>query len=173
MSSLLGATTRRRIANRMLAIGCALLLAGALAPAVYAAGPNLTGMNWSSLNADQRRALQPLSERWSQMQPDQQRKWLAVSGNFKQLSADEQQRLHARMGDWARMSNAERMQTRRNFGTARDELSAGERKAKWDEFNNLDADERKALAPKSQPVRSTAPAARTQPLTVTLPERRN
>ena len=153
-----------------LTFACATLI-GVTAPTL-AAGPALTGVSWASLSGDQKRALQPLADRWGQMPPEQQRKWIAVSANYKQLSPREQERLQDRMEEWAGMSNSQRMEARRNFGTARQELSADERKAKWDEFNNLDSDQRKALAPKNAPVRSTAPAPRTQPLTVTLPEKR-
>ena len=153
------------------AIACAVLVDLGTAPSL-AAGSGLAGVGWSSLSADQKQALQPLASRWSQLQPEQQRKWIAVSANYKQLSPREQERLQDRMEEWAGMSNSQRMEARRNFGTARKELSADERKAKWDEFNNLDSDQRKALAPKTTPVRSTAPAPRTQPLTVTLPEKR-
>ena len=160
----------RRTLLPLTAIACAAWMSMA-APAL-AAGPALTSVSWASLSGDQKRALKPLADRWAQMQPEQQRKWLAVSANYKQLPPHEQERLQDRMAEWASMSNSQRMEARRNFGTARKDLSADERKAKWDEFNNLDSDQRKALKPKSTPVRSTAPAARTQPLTVTLPEKR-
>jgi hypothetical protein len=134
--------------------------------------PILTSVEWSSLSADQKAALQPLARRWSRMSPDNQRKWLAVSSNYKHLSPAEQELLHERMVDWASMSKAKRMQTRVNYGNARKSLSADERKAKWDEFRSLDEDEREALARKGNPpsVRSTAPAVQPQPLRVKLPE---
>ena len=163
-------TMLRRTLLPLTAMACAALV-GAATPAL-AAGPALTSVSWASLSGDQKRALKPLADRWAQMQPEQQRKWLAVSANYKQLPPHEQERLQDRMEEWADLSNSQRMEARRNFGTARKDLSADERKAKWDEFNNLDSDQRKALKPKTTPVRSTAPAARTQPLTVTLPEKR-
>ncbi|ARU05431.1 hypothetical protein CCO03_12695 [Comamonas serinivorans] len=133
--------------------------------------PMLTSVSWGSLSASQKAALQPLAERWSAMSPEHQRKWLAVSSNYKQLSPPEQARLHERMLDWAKMSKAERMQARRNYGNAKGELSADERKAKWDAFKSLDDDEREALAREGNPtrIRSTAPAVQPQPLNVKLP----
>ena len=152
---------------------CSVWLLHASLPQVQAQpAPILTSVNWRSLSASQKAALEPLADRWPHMTPEHQRKWLAISSNYRQLSGPEQERLHERMLTWAKMSSAQRMQTRRNYDNARETLSADQRRARWDAYKNLGDDERDALMRKGNPVRlrGTAPAVQAQPLKVKLPE---
>jgi len=79
----------------------------------------------------------------------QQRKWLEVSRNYHSLSDVEKVNMHSRMGAWAALSNRERAEARLNFATTNElshELTAAEKKAKWDAYQSLSAEEKKKLA---------------------------
>ena len=89
---------------------------------------------WSSLNAEQKRALAPLASHWRGLSSDQQRKWVAVSHNFNRMSPDERATLQSRMTEWANLTPAQRTQARLNFGEVR-RVPADERRAKWEEYS--------------------------------------
>lgn len=140
-----------------LAIGLALALS-ALPPAPAHAQSPLGAANttpWSQLSKAQKAALQPLATQWGSLPADHQQKWLAVAAQYPQLAPQEQARMQQRMTHWAAMSRSEREQTRRNFDAAREATSTQERKAKWDAYQNLGENERKALIPAPPP---SAPA---------------
>jgi hypothetical protein len=119
---------------------------------------------WKALSSEQRNALRPLATLWPSLQPDQQRKWLALATNFNRMGPDEQETLQGRMAEWAKLSPAQRTQARLNFGEARRAAPADERRAKWEEYQALPAEERERLA-KDRPARpaGAAPALRPTP----------
>lgn len=142
------------------------------------AGPALPGsVGWNTLSDEQRRALSPLSSLWPSLRPEHQRKWLALAHNFNRMSPDEQATLQGRMAEWARLTPGQRTQARLNFGEVR-RVPADEKRAKWEEYQALPAEERQRLAKdRVKPPVSAAPALRPAPadrfvrppLTVTTP----
>ena len=118
---------------------------------------------WIELTPDQQHALRPLAPSWNGMTESHKRKWLAISQNFRSLSPDEQAKLQTRMTEWAALSPQQRTQARLNFAEAK-RLPADERKAKWEAYQALSAEEKRKLAagaPKKTPP--TAAAVRPTP----------
>jgi hypothetical protein len=104
---------------------------------------------WSKLTPAQQKALQPLARSWDPLSAGQQRKWLEVSRNYHSLSDVDKANMHSRMAAWAALSNRERAEARLNFATTNElshELTAAEKKAKWDAYQSLSAEEKKKLA---------------------------
>lgn len=118
---------------------------------------------WSSLTAEQKSALQPLASQWPTLSQDHQRKWVALTHNFNRLSEDEQATLQGRMSEWAQLSPAQRNQARMNFHEVR-RVPADEKRAKWEEYQALPAQERERLAgDRPKPPAGVAPALPSPP----------
>jgi hypothetical protein len=121
------------------------------------------GLAWSDLSAAQQRALAPLAGSWSGMTDGHKRKWIAQAANHASLSEAEQAKQHERMTDWAALSPAQRAQARLNFARTK-ALPADEKKAKWDAYQALSAEERRSLAAQGrEKPRGAAPATRPVP----------
>lgn len=122
------------------------------------------GPAWAALPPQQRQALAPLAGTWDSLSAGQQRKWLEVSRNYPALTIVDQAKMHGRMSEWVGLSARERSAARLNFAATSEiakELSPEERKAKWDAYQALSADERKKLANQaSRPPVGAAPATR-------------
>lgn len=118
------------------------------------------GPNWAELSASQRQALQPLQAQWSGIDQQRKQKWLDVAARYPGLPAVQQQRLHERMLDWATMTPAQRNAARISFEELR-RLPATERQTRWETYQNLPAEERKALTAQasSRPLAASAPQA--------------
>ena len=100
---------------------------------------------WNSLTAEQKRALKPLASQWRGLSSEHQRKWVALTHNFNRMSEEEQTTLQGRMSEWAQLTPAQRNQARMNFYEVR-RLPADEKRAKWEEYLALPAEERERLA---------------------------
>lgn len=100
---------------------------------------------WAALTSEQQDALAPLKRDWPGIDAARRRKWMELANRFSTLPAPEQQRVQARMTEWAQMSPDERARARLHFQETR-KLSPQERKARWDAYMALPADERRALA---------------------------
>ncbi|MBP7564901.1 MAG: DUF3106 domain-containing protein [Burkholderiaceae bacterium] len=122
-----------------------------------------SGLAWSDLSSAQQRALAPLAGSWSGMTDGHKRKWIAQAANHASLSEAEQAKQHERMTDWAALSPAQRAQARLNFARTK-ALPADEKKAKWDAYQALSAEERRSLAAQGrEKPRGAAPATRPVP----------
>ena len=118
---------------------------------------------WGSLNAEQKRALKPLSAQWRSLTGEHQRKWIALTHNFSRMSPEEQTTLQGRMGEWAQLSPAQRTQARMNYDEVR-RVPADEKRAKWEEYQALPAEERERLAgDRPKAPAGVAPALRATP----------
>lgn len=132
-------------------------------PASSPVTPLPGSIGWTTLTAEQHSALSPLAGLWGTLRPQHQRKWIALAHNFNRMTAEEQSMLQGRMTEWAKLSAAQRTQARLNFGEAR-RLSADKKRAKWEEYQALSADERERLAKdRPKPPVSAAPALRPTP----------
>ncbi|PUE27994.1 DUF3106 domain-containing protein [Limnohabitans sp. Jir72] len=137
---------------------CFLSSAAQTAPAPV---PSITaaanaGSNWQALKPQQKLALAPLAAQWGSLTPQQQSKWLAISQNFTQLPANEQAIMHTRMADWVGMSPQQRNQARFNY-YAIQSLSTEDKKAKWEAYQALSAEDKRLLsAGTTGPAKSAA-----------------
>jgi len=121
------------------------------------------GVAWADLNTEQQTALQPLATLWPKLPAEHQRKWLALAHSFDRMTPDEQDTLHSRMAEWARLTPAQRTRARLGFGEVR-QLPADEKRAKWEEYQALPAEERDRLAREQpRPPAGAAPALRPAP----------
>jgi Protein of unknown function (DUF3106) len=121
-----------------------------------------THPTWSELGGEQRAALQPLAGSWAGLSEPQKRKWIALSRNFSRMSPPEQSKLHSRMNEWVALSPQQRAQARLNFGETKD-LSADDKKAKWEAYQALSPEEKRKLAAGARP-RTPQTAAAVKPV---------
>jgi hypothetical protein len=122
--------------------------ASATSPAKTAKSPSKP--LWRDLSAKQQQALLPLAAHWDGLTEAHKRKWLAVSRNHAQLSAADKATLHSRMTEWAALSQQQRAQARFNFAEVK-QVPADERKAKWEAYQALSAEEKHRLAEGAAP----------------------
>ena len=78
-------------------------------------------------------------------------KWLEVANRFPAMPAADQQRVQERMAEWARMTPAERGRARLSFQESK-LLSPEQKQARWEAYQALPDEERKALATRGKPV---------------------
>ena len=145
-------------AKRLTAFALTWVLAGLLSlpTLVVAAGaaheaasrPAGEGPSWSSLTAAQRSALAPLERDWPQIDAQRKAKWLEVASRFPALPPTEQKRVQERMTEWARLSPAERGRARLSFQESK-QLTPEQKQAKWEAYQALPDEQRRALAQKS------------------------
>jgi hypothetical protein len=123
---------------------------------------------WQALTARQRQNLAPLERDWPGLGAASKAKWLEVSSRLPTMPADEQQRVQARMAEWARLTPAERGQARLSFQEKK-ALTPEQKQQRWEAYQALPDDQRRALAAKAQAVddrkRNTAAASAPAPAT--------
>ncbi len=117
---------------------------------------------WTELTPTQQQALKPLALNWDTISDAQKRKWLEISKNFASLPPEGQVTMHSRMNDWVKLSPQERAQARLNFAKTQElskELTPEEKKAKWETYQALSAEEKQKLAAKASPKPTGAATA--------------
>lgn len=116
---------------------------------------------WEQLTQAERQVLQPLQHEWPSIDTARKQKWRELAGQFPRLSAERQELLRSRMNAWARMSPTERSAARLRYQEAK-RLPEAERAARWQSYQSLPEDQRKAFADKAQsrgaPSKATPPA---------------
>jgi hypothetical protein len=126
------------------------------------AAPNASRPSWPELTPPQQLALAPLALSWNTLSEVQKRKWLEISKNYAALSPEGQATLHSRMNEWVTLSHQQRAQARLNFGKTKElskELTPEEKKAKWQTYQALSAEEKQKLAAKASPKPAGAATA--------------
>lgn len=116
---------------------------------------------WSSLTPSQRQALAPLERDWPNIDAARRSKWMEIAGRLPTMPADERKRMQDRMTEWARLTPDERGRARLSFQEAK-QLSPQERQARWEAYQALPEEDRKALASRAQDKRqspATPPAS--------------
>lgn len=113
---------------------------------------------WSELSTPQKEALYPLANRWSLLSEVQKRNWLHLAAGFHALSPEEQTKMLERITDWANLSAQQRSQARLNFAAAA-KLPAESKRAQWEAYQALSAEEKKRLAAKAAPKPAGAATA--------------
>jgi len=141
----------------LLALPSHLCFAQTVAPTQKVVDKN-AGPAWTELSVMQQQALKPLTQLWPSMTAAHKRKWLAISQNFLQLSDQEQTTIQSRMQEWAALSPQQRSAARLNFAGAQ-QISIDDKRAKWEAYQALSAEEKQKLAAKQTPsVAGGAPA---------------
>lgn len=139
---------------------CSLVLAGTTSLTLsWAAGaahvPAVSVMessanpNWTNLTPQQQAVLRPLAAQWSSLEPSSKDKWINVASRYPQLTPQEQARVQDRMTQWAKLPPKARGEARLRFQQTR-QVSAQERQEKWQAYQALPPDDRKALAQKAR-----------------------
>lgn len=125
----------------------------------HVAGPRSESHpTWAELNPQQQEALAPLAGTWRTLSEAHKRKWLALSRNYHSLPAAEQARLHSRMGEWANLSPQQRTIARMNYA-ATQAVPANDKKAKWEAYQALPAEEKRKLATRAAAGKPVPPTA--------------
>jgi hypothetical protein len=127
-----------------------------------AARDSFSRPTWAQLTVQQQIALRPLAAVWDPLSEAQKRKWLEISRSHPNLSAEDQGKMHSRMVEWVGMSPQQRAQARLNFARTQElstDLTADEKKAKWQTYQALSPEEKKKLAEKAAPRPSGAATA--------------
>lgn len=165
---------RARLAGRwalLLVTTGSLLAAAQTAPPVPAATPGKTvvvqafsGPAWVELSPAQREVLAPLASAWPSLSESHKRKWLEMARGYRALPPEEQVKMQGRMKEWVALSPQQRTQARLNFAKTKElskELTAEEKKAKWEAYQSLSTEEKRKLADKapSRPI-GAAPASK-------------
>ncbi len=147
------ATARRRRA--VLAAVLALVLTSALPvsaqpqPSPVKRAPiESTGPSWQALSPQQRAALAPLQNDWASIDAPRKAKWLDIAARYSKLPPSEQQRLQARMSEWSHMTPSQRARARLNYQEVK-QLPQQERQDRWEAYQQLPENQRKALANRS------------------------
>ena len=131
--------------------GQALSQAGTAKPTAAALQLEGSGPAWRALTIRQRQDLAPLERDWPGLDAARKAKWLELSSRLATMPVDEQRRVQARMADWARLTPAERGQARLSFQEKKD-LTSEQKQQRWEAYQSLPDDHRRALADKAQPV---------------------
>ncbi len=119
----------------------------AYSPAARAAAG---GTAWAKLTSQQRQILSPLERDWASLDASRKSKWLEVATRFPTLPVADQQRVQQRMAEWARMTPAERGRARLSFQESK-QFSNEQKQARWEAYQALPDDQRRALANRSLP----------------------
>ena len=101
--------------------------------------------NWSELSPSEQQALAPLKPQWQSISAAQKRKWQAMAKNFASLPPEEKNKLHDRVQEWVQLSPQQRAQARLNFGEST-QHSGDHKRAKWEAYQSLSAEEKSKLA---------------------------
>jgi hypothetical protein len=134
------------------------------APAKTVVAQAFPGPAWNELSPAQREILQPLASAWPSLNQSHKRKWLEMARSYRSLPLEEQAKMQGRMKEWVALSPQQRIQARLNFAKTKElskELTAEEKKAKWEAYQSLSTEEKQKLADKApaKPV-GAAPASK-------------
>lgn len=156
----------------LMATGSLTALAQPGKPALMATPVDAGGPAWSNLTAQQRGVLAPLARDWASIDAPRKAKWLEVAAKFPSLPPAERERMQTRMAEWARMTPAERGRARLSFQEAK-QLSPEERQQRWEAYQALPDERRRALAERGKPPADPPhkPVAAAQPLDLAVPKK--
>lgn len=143
----------RTAAALLVAAAAAAVHAVPIVPAIGESGPG-----WSLLTPAQQQALAPLQRDWATIDAPRREKWIEIAARFPRMPAEERARVQQRMAEWARMTPAQRAQARLQFQQAR-HVPPEERQARWQAYQALTDEERRALALTARPALRPASGA--------------
>lgn len=122
-----------------------------------AAAPN-AGPAWTELSPAQQAALKPLASSWSTLDAPSKAKWIALGNRMPKMSGEEQTRVQARMAEWLQLPPKERGKARLQFQQAQT-MSAEERRAKWQAYQQLSEEEKHKLSERAAARHQAAAAS--------------
>ncbi len=128
--------------------------------------PAFSGPAWVELTPSQREVLTPLASAWPSLSESHKRKWLEMARGYQSLPAEEQVKMQGRMKEWVALTPQQRIQARLNFAKTKElskELTAEEKKAKWEAYQSLSTEEKRKLADKA-PAKPTGAAPASKPV---------
>lgn len=136
----------------------------AAAPSKTVVAQSFSGPAWAELSPAQREVLTPLASAWPSLSESHKRKWLEMARSYRSLPPDEQVKMQGRMKEWVALTPQQRIQARLNFAKTKElskELTAEEKKAKWEAYQSLSTEEKRKLADKApaKPI-GAAPASK-------------
>ncbi len=102
---------------------------------------------WQDLTPTEQSSLRPLAANWDSLREVQKRKWIAIALNYPRMSPAEQAKLHSRMSEWASLSQQQRERARLNFSESK-QLTPTQKKANWQAYQALSAEDKQKLAAK-------------------------
>jgi hypothetical protein len=111
---------------------------------------------WAELQPQQQQALAPLAGTWSTLNRAHKRKWIAMSASHPTMTAAEQSLMHSRMAEWAALSPQQRTQARLNFAETK-VVPSTDKKAKWEAYQALPAEEKRRLAARAAAAKPPPP----------------
>ena len=105
--------------------------------------------SWESLPVSQKESLAPLENEWDNLSTGQKRKWLEVAAKMEKMSPEEKQRFQNHIRDWLNLTPEQRRMARQNFLGFR-KLNPVRKKEKWQEYQQLPEEKKRALAEKAR-----------------------
>jgi hypothetical protein len=138
----------------------------AAAPGKTVVAQAFSGPAWVELSPAQREVLAPLASAWPSLSQSHKRKWLEMARSYSSLPAEEQAKMQGRMKEWVALSPQQRTQARLNFARTKElskELTAEEKKAKWEAYQSLSTEEKRKLADKA-PAKPAGAAPASKPV---------
>lgn len=151
---------RHRSLRWVAALACsAALLATSTAGVAQSGG----GPSWRELNPQEQQILQPLQTQWTSIDALRRQKWRDIAALYPNLPASQQERLRSRMAEWAAMTPVQRNAARLNYEEVK-KLPQAERLARWEAYQNLSEEQRRALTEQAvaRPQQASAPIAASQ-----------
>ncbi|MDP3413745.1 MAG: DUF3106 domain-containing protein, partial [Polaromonas sp.] len=124
------------------------------------------GPAWVELSPAQREVLAPLASAWPSLSESHKRKWLEMARSYRALPPEEQAKMQGRMKEWVALTPQQRSQARLNFARTKElskELTAEEKKAKWEAYQSLSTEEKRKLADRA-PARPVGAAPASKPV---------
>ncbi|GAB3544617.1 hypothetical protein GCM10027343_20020 [Noviherbaspirillum agri] len=110
---------------------------------------------WNELSPAQQQALAPLSSEWDQLDAFRKGKWLAIGNKFHRMKPEEQQRVQERMRDWVALTPEQRRMARESYARSK-KLNSTQKSARWEQYQQLPAQEKKKLAADATTKKSVA-----------------
>jgi hypothetical protein len=110
---------------------------------------------WAELDDTQRPILHPFEHEWRSWSASEKRRWLALANRVPKMSPENRARATTRIGEWAALTPEQRRIVLHNYRLA-SKLSPDERRAYLERYNEMSAEQRKALRARQDWTSNTA-----------------
>ena len=99
---------------------------------------------WQDLPRVEQQVLQPFEAQWNSWPATEKRRWQTLAQRMPDMTPDQQARALQRIDEWAALSPDQQRLALRNYRLAR-QLTADERKAQWERYTQMTAEEKRKL----------------------------
>jgi hypothetical protein len=99
---------------------------------------------WQDLPRVEQQVLQPFEAQWNSWPAAEKRRWQTLAQRMPDMTPDQQARALQRIDEWAALSPDQQRLALRNYRLAR-QLTADERKAQWERYTQMTAEEKRKL----------------------------